>query len=52
MPTRRIFEMTVVVGVLLWPARATLEMWGRRLLSVNQPGSVMHGLGEVIVTVL
>ena len=52
MPTRRIFELVVVVGVLLMPAKATLKHWGRRQLAVQPPGSVMHGVGEVLVTVL
>lgn len=52
MPTRRIFELVVVVGVLLLPARATVRTWGRRQLAVRQPGTVMHGVGEVLVTIL
>lgn len=52
MPTRRIFELMVVTGILLFPARATVRMWGRRQLAVSEPGSVMHGVGEVVVTVL
>jgi hypothetical protein len=52
MMTRRIFEGIIVVSVLLWPAKSTVKHWGRKQLTVNQPGSVMHGVGEVIVTVL
>lgn len=52
MPTRRIFELVVVVGVLLLPARATVRTWGRKQLAVRDPGTVMHGVGEVLVTVL
>jgi hypothetical protein len=52
MPTRRIMLLVVVTGVLLLPARQTVRQWGRRQLAVNQEGSVMHGVGEVIVTVL
>jgi hypothetical protein len=51
-PTRRIFELTVIVGVLLMPARATVRTWGRRQLAVHDPGTVMHGVGEVLVTIL
>jgi len=50
--TRRIFEGIVVVSVLLWPAKATVLHWGRKQLTATQPGSFMHGVGEVIVTVL
>jgi hypothetical protein len=52
MPTRRIFYMTVAVVVLAFPARATVRQWGRRQLAVNQEGSLMHGVGEVLVTIL
>ena len=43
--------MTVVVVVLAFPARATVEHWGTRQLAVNQPGSFLHGVGEVLVTI-
>jgi hypothetical protein len=52
MPTRRIMELTVVVGALLWPARATVRTWGRKQLATAQPGSVRYGVGEVIVTIV
>lgn len=52
MPTRRIFELTLVVGVLLLPARATVRTWGKKQLANAQVGTVMHGVGEVLVTVL
>ncbi len=52
MPTRRIFELIVVTNILFWPARATVRTWGRKQLAAAQPGSVMHGIGEVIVTLL
>jgi hypothetical protein len=50
--TRRIMEGIIVVSVLLWPAKSTVKMWGRKQLATQQPGSVLHGAGEVIVTVL
>jgi hypothetical protein len=52
MPTRRIFELTVIVGVLLWPARATVRTWGKRMLGSAQPGSLAHNAGQVVVTIL
>lgn len=52
MPTRRIFELVIVTSVLLWPARATVKMWGRRLLTANEEGTFMHGAGEIIAVVL
>lgn len=52
MPTRRIFELVLVTGVLLWPARATVRTWGKKQLAAQPGGSVLHGVGEVLVTVL
>jgi hypothetical protein len=52
MPTRRIFELVVITGILLMPARATVRMWGKKQLATKQAGSVLHGVGEVLVTVL
>lgn len=52
MPTRRIFELIIVSGVLLMPARATVRAWGKRQLCVQQPGTVLHGVGEVVVSIL
>jgi len=51
-PTRRIFELVVITSVLLWPAKATVRSWGHRQLAVRQPGTILHGTGEVIVTIL
>jgi len=52
MPTRRIFLLTVITGCLLMPARSTVRAWGKRQLLANQPGSLFHQAGEVVVTIL
>ena len=52
MPTRRIMELIVITTVLLLPARATVRTWGKRQLGAAEPGSIMHGLGQVVVTIL
>ena len=52
LPTRRIFELVVITGVLLFPARATVRLWAKRQLGSQPEGSVLHGIGEVVVTVL
>lgn len=44
--------MTVVVGSLLFPARATVRAWGKRQLLAREPGTILHGAGEVVVTIL
>jgi hypothetical protein len=52
MPTRRIFELVIITGVLLFPARATVRLWAKRQLGSQPDGSLLHGIGEVVVTVL
>ena len=52
MPTRRIFELVVVTGVLLWPARATMRTWFKRQMAIHQEGDLMYDVGVVGVTVL
>jgi hypothetical protein len=51
-PTRRIFELIVITNVLFWPARSTVRLWGRKQLAQAQPGTLWHGAGEVITTIL
>jgi hypothetical protein len=51
-PTRRIFELVVITGVLLWPAKATVKIWCKKQLATQNPGSVMHAIGEAGVTIL
>lgn len=52
MPTRRIFELVVITTVLIFPARATVRLWAKRQLGSQPEGSVMHGIGQVVVTIL
>jgi hypothetical protein len=52
MPTRRIFELMIVTGVLLLPARATVRLWCKRQLGARPEGSILHTVGEVGVIVL
>jgi hypothetical protein len=52
MPTRRIFELMIITGVLMLPARATVRLWGKRQLGAQPDGSALHTLGEIVVTVL
>ena len=46
MPTRRIFAMTVAVGVLLHPAMGLARLWVRKALGTYPPGSILHGIAE------
>ena len=52
MPNRRGFLLIVITVTLMFPARATVRAWGKRQLLANDPGSVLHGAGEVVVTIL
>lgn len=52
MPTRRIFELIVVTSILLWPAKGTVKLWGRKALAQYPQGHTIHGIGEVLVNIL
>lgn len=52
MPTRRIFELVIITGVLLFPARQTVRLWAKRQLGSQPDDSLLHTIGEVVVTVL
>jgi len=51
MPTRRIMELTVIVGFLLFPATRVVRLWAKRQLG-SQPEGSINGVGQVVVTVL
>lgn len=51
MPTRRIFELTVVVAILARPAFGLVHLWGLKTLNTTKENSILHGVAE-IVTVL
>jgi len=44
--------MTGMVVVLAVPALGAVKHWGRRQLAIRPEGSLMHGVGEIIVTVV
>jgi len=51
MPTRRIFELMIVTALLARPAFGLIHLWAAKTLGTQDPGSVAHGVAE-IVTVL
>lgn len=51
MPTRRIFELTLVTIVLMHPALGLTRLWAKKTLDTHEPGTILHGIAE-IVTVL
>ena len=52
MPTRRIVELVVITSVLLWPAQGVVKLWARKALNQYPAGHTVHGVGEVLVTIL
>lgn len=51
MPTRRIFELIIVVGFLMRPAFGVLHLWAAKTIGTTKEESIPHTLAEV-VTVL
>lgn len=51
MPTRRIFEVTVVTVILLHPVVAMARLWAHRTLGTAAPGTVAHGAAEVVTVI-
>jgi hypothetical protein len=52
MPTRRIFELGIVIVALAQPAFGTVRIWAHKTLGVTQPGSFTHGLAEILVVLV
>lgn len=44
--------MALMTAVLVHPASQTVKFWGRKQLAVRAPGTILHGVGEVLVTIL
>lgn len=49
MPTRRIMELVVLTDVLLTPVRGMARIWAHKTLGTTQPGSLLHGVAEIVV---
>lgn len=49
MPTRRIMELIVVTDMLIKPVFGTVRLWAHSTLGRTQPGSIRHGIAEVLV---
>jgi hypothetical protein len=52
LPTRRIFELTLVEIALARPVFGAARLWAHKRLGESQPGSFLHGLAEVMVVLL
>lgn len=52
MPSRRIFELTILTIILMRPVFGMMHVETRRLLDSQQPGTFLHGVAEVATVVL
>jgi hypothetical protein len=52
MQTRRILELIVVTDVLLTPIKGMARIWAHRALGTSQPGSIIHGVAEIVVVMV
>ena len=47
MPTRRIFELTVVTAILIRPTLGLIHLWSVKTLQSQPAGSIMHGVAQI-----
>lgn len=52
MPTRRIMELTIVVAILVRPAFGLVHLWAAKTLGTQQPGSLAHGVAEIVTVII
>jgi len=52
MPTRRIFELAVVVAILVRPTFGLIHLWAAKTLGTQQPGTVAHGAAEIVTVII
>jgi len=50
-PSRRILELIVVTTVAMRPVFGLVRLWARKTLDSQNPGTVSHGLAEVLTVV-
>lgn len=48
MPNRRTFELIIVTGALLRPVFGGMRLWAVKTMGTTQPGSILHGVAEVV----
>jgi hypothetical protein len=49
LPTRRIFELMIITGVLLHPVMGLARLWAMKTLNTQPQGSVLHGVAEAVL---
>ncbi len=52
MPTRRIFELILITAVLVRPAFGLVHLWAAKTLGTQQPGTVAHGVAEIVTVIV
>jgi hypothetical protein len=52
LPTRRIFELTIVTAILVRPAFGLIHLWAAKTIGTQQQGSIMHGIAEVVTVII
>lgn len=52
LPTRRIFEVALVVAILARPAFGLIHLWAAKTLGTQQPGSIVHGAAEIVTVII
>jgi hypothetical protein len=48
MPTRRQFELTVIIVALSRPVFGMARLWAAKTFGSSQPGSIAHGVAEIV----
>lgn len=48
MPSRRDFELILVVSLLVRPVFGSVRLWSIRTMQRTQPGTVLHTTAEVL----
>lgn len=52
MPTRRIFELAIVVAILARPAFGLLHLWAVKTLGTQPEDSIAHGVAETVAVLV
>jgi hypothetical protein len=52
MPTRRIFELMIIVAIAVRPAFGLAHLWAVKALNTSDPGSVSHGTAEIVSVIV
>lgn len=52
MPTRRIFELAVVVAILARPAFGLIHLWAVKTLGTQPEGTIPHGVAEIVAVLV